>query len=121
MFFDRGTLGTPVNLLESSQKCQGIPFSLICQNSLLLQRPHLTPFVLNQGALNSAKVGAVETGCRDLYDVIYYLIIQNYPHPLHPPPTAPPCNEYPFDPICSQPNPKPYIYIYIYMYIYTYI
>ena len=24
-------------------------------------------------------------------------IISYYPHPLHPPPTAPPCNEYPFE------------------------
>ena len=48
MLFDRGTLlGAPVNLLLSSQKCQGVPFSPICQKSLLLQRPHLvlTPFV----------------------------------------------------------------------------
>ena len=27
MFFDRDFLGTPVNLLSSSQKCQGVPFS----------------------------------------------------------------------------------------------
>ena len=41
LFFDRGTfLGTPVNLLLSPQKCQGVPFSPICQSSLLLQRPH---------------------------------------------------------------------------------
>ena len=48
--FDRGTFwGTPVNLLLSSQKCQGVPLSPICQNQLLLQRPHsvLTPFVRN--------------------------------------------------------------------------
>ena len=38
---------------------------------------------------DSSKGGAVETGCSDLYGVI------NYPHPLHPPPTAAPCNEYP--------------------------
>ena len=24
-----------------------------------------------------------------------YMYMYNYPHPLHPPPTAPPCNEYP--------------------------
>ena len=40
MFFDRDCLGTPVNLLSSSQKCQGVPFSPISRNSLLLQRPH---------------------------------------------------------------------------------
>ena len=34
--------------------------------------------------------GAVETGCSDLYDVTYYLIIWYYLHPLRPPPTAPP-------------------------------
>ena len=45
--------------------------------------------------LHSAKGGAVETGCSDLYGVIYYFIIYYYPHPLHTPPTAPPCNEYP--------------------------
>ena len=28
----RDFLGTPVNLLVSSRKCQGIPFSPICQN-----------------------------------------------------------------------------------------
>ena len=42
MFFDRVffLVITPVNLLLYSQKCQGEPFSPICQNSLLLQRPH---------------------------------------------------------------------------------
>ena len=39
LFFDRDLLGTPVNLLLPSQKCQGVPFSPICRNSLLLQRP----------------------------------------------------------------------------------
>ena len=33
-------LGTPVNLLLSPPKCQGVPFSPICQHSLLLQQPH---------------------------------------------------------------------------------
>ena len=41
VLFDRGNfLGTPVDLLLSSHTCQGVPFSPICQNSLLLQRPH---------------------------------------------------------------------------------
>ena len=40
VFWQRDLLGTPVNLFLSSQKCQGTPFFLICQNSLLLQRPH---------------------------------------------------------------------------------
>ena len=31
---------TQVNLLSFSQKCQGVPFSTICQSALLLQRPH---------------------------------------------------------------------------------
>ena len=31
MFFDRDFSGTPVNLLLYSQKCQGVPFSPICQ------------------------------------------------------------------------------------------
>ena len=45
--------------------------------------------------LHSAKGGAVETGCSDFNGVIYYFTISYYPNPLHPPPTAPPCNEYP--------------------------
>ena len=41
-------------------------------------------------ALHSAKGGAVETGCSDLYDVIYQFAIYTTPihctpHPLHPP------------------------------------
>ena len=44
---------------------------------------------------DSSKEGAVETGCSDLYDVIYDFIIEYYPNPLHPPPTAPPFDEYP--------------------------
>ena len=39
-FFDRDLLGTPVNLLLSSQKCQCVPFSSIRRNSLLSRRPH---------------------------------------------------------------------------------
>ena len=39
-YFSTDLLGTPVNLLLSSQKCQVVPFSPICQNCLLLQRPH---------------------------------------------------------------------------------
>ena len=48
-------LGTPVNLLVSSQKCQGVPFSPICQKSLLIFAAAplaLIPFVRNQGALS---------------------------------------------------------------------
>ena len=33
VFRQRNFLGTPANLLLSSQKCQGVPFSPICQNS----------------------------------------------------------------------------------------
>ena len=49
-FFDRGTfLDTPVNLLLSSQKCQGVPFSPICQIHYFCSGPLvLTPFVRNQ-------------------------------------------------------------------------
>ena len=39
-FLTEGLLGTPVNLLLSSQTCQGVPFSPISQNSLLFQRHH---------------------------------------------------------------------------------
>ena len=41
--------------------------------------------------LHSAKGGAVERGCSDLYGVIHDVTTQYYPNPLHPPPTAPPC------------------------------
>ena len=46
VFVDRDLLGTPVNLRLSSQKCQGVPFSPICQNPILFaaavrnQGPH---------------------------------------------------------------------------------
>ena len=52
VFWQRDFLGTPVNLLLSSQKCQALPFSQICQKYLLLQRPPWcrTPFVRNRGA-----------------------------------------------------------------------
>ena len=39
--------------------------------------------------------GAVETGCSCLHHIIGCVTIEYYPHPLRPPPTAPPCNEYP--------------------------
>ena len=35
-FLQRDILGTPVYLRLSSQKCQGVPFSPSCQNSLLV-------------------------------------------------------------------------------------
>ena len=38
-FFDRDFWGTPVNLLLSPKKCQGVPFSPICRNVLFLRRP----------------------------------------------------------------------------------
>ena len=38
---------------------------------------------------------AVEAMCSDVRDVVYCLTTQYYPHQLHPPPTAPPCNEHP--------------------------
>ena len=44
---------------------------------------------------DSSKGGAVETGCSDVYDVIHSFIIYDYPHPLHPPPTAPHFDECP--------------------------
>ena len=41
VFFDRGTFWVlPFNMLLASQKCRGVPFSPVCQNSWLLQRPH---------------------------------------------------------------------------------
>ena len=44
---------------------------------------------------DSSKGGAVETGCSGLHYIIGCCIIYYYPHPLHPPPTAPPFDEYP--------------------------
>ena len=51
-FLTGGPLGTPGNLLLSPQKCQGVHFSLICRNSLLLQRSHWcrSQFVRDRGA-----------------------------------------------------------------------
>ena len=43
----------------------------------------------------SSKGGAVETGCSGLHYIIGSFIIQYFPHPLYPPPTAPPFDEYP--------------------------
>ena len=34
LFFVRDLLGTPVNLLVSSPKCQGVPFSTICRKCI---------------------------------------------------------------------------------------
>ena len=46
-------------------------------------------------ALHSAKGGAVETGCSALHYTMYCYIVQDNPHPLHPPPTSPPFADYP--------------------------
>ena len=46
---------------------------------------------------DSSKGGAMETRCSGLHELshgLFYHMILN-PHPPHPPPTAPPCNEYP--------------------------
>ena len=51
--------GTPVNLLVSSQTCQGVPFSPICQNLLLLQRPRwCRPHLSAHQGLGSLQQGA---------------------------------------------------------------
>ena len=47
------------------------------------------------GLQDSAKGGAVETGCCGLHYIIGCFTIYYYPHLLHPPPIAPPCNECP--------------------------
>ena len=39
-FWREHFLGTPVSLRLSPQRCQGVPFSPICRNTLFLQRPH---------------------------------------------------------------------------------
>ena len=43
---------------------------------------------------DSSKEGAVETGCSGSHSIVGCFTIQYYPHPLHPPPTAPPFDEY---------------------------
>ena len=44
--------------------------------------------------LHSATGGAVETGCSALHDVMGCSTTYDFPHPLCPPPTAPPFDEY---------------------------
>ena len=58
----------------------------------------LSPF-----ALHSAKGGTVETGCSGLQAMIGCFTISYYPNPLHPPPTAPPFDEYP-----ARSRPEPF-------------
>ena len=51
LFVLRDLFGTPVNLLLSSQKCQGVPFSPSCQHELITFAAALlllTPSVRNQ-------------------------------------------------------------------------
>ena len=50
MFFDRDFSGTPVNLLLSSQKCQGVSFSPNLSTLITFAAAPLmlTPFVRNQ-------------------------------------------------------------------------
>ena len=88
-FWQRDLLGTPVNLLLSSQKCQGVPFSPICQNSLLLKRPPLvlTPcpqprspgacrlLVSNIGDSRAAPRWAIWICITRLYPIILYHFI----------------------------------------------
>ena len=61
VFFARGDLlGTPINLLFSCQKCQGVQFVPVYQNSSLLHRPHecRPHFVHNQGSRGGVVAGA---------------------------------------------------------------
>ena len=69
-------------------------FGVFTSNRLALSfQPRLaSAYPLSQ---DSSKGGAVETGCSDLYALMHYFVIWYSPNPLHPPPTAPPCNEYP--------------------------
>ena len=62
------------------------------------------PHSAARGLLHSAKGGAVETGCSGLHYIVGCFVIWYCPHPLHPLPTAPPCNEYP---VTVTLNPKP--------------
>ena len=62
--------------------------------------------------------GAVETGCSGLPYIIGSFIIYYYPHALHPPPTAPPCNEYPNPNAKMKLRWKVPVEIRIYIYIY---
>ena len=65
-------------------------------------------FAQSYNILHSAKGGAVETGCSELYGVIYDFTIWYYPNPLHPPPTAPPSAEYPNIAEALFDRPDPY-------------
>ena len=61
-FVDTGDFwGTPVKLLVFSQKCQGVPFSPICQNGLLLQRPISVDHICPQTSLDGVWVGVERT------------------------------------------------------------
>ena len=51
--WQRDSWVTPVNLLSSSRKCQGIPFSQTCRNSFIISAAAplvLAPFVRSQSA-----------------------------------------------------------------------
>ena len=66
MFFDRDFLGTPVNLLLSSQKCQGVPFCLNLSTLITFAAAPfvLTPFVRNQDDPDSDRGGGGGGGRR---------------------------------------------------------
>ena len=53
---------------------------------------------------DSSKGGAVETGCSGVHYIIGCFTIQYYHLPLHPPPTAPPFDEYPLSPGNGSPD-----------------
>ena len=75
---------------------QLLPRSEFVRDSAL---PFFSPTVRSAHAKNqdSSKGGTVETGCSGLHYIIVIgcFIVQYCLHPLHPPPTAPPFDEYP--------------------------
>ena len=66
MLFDRGTFWTPVNLFVFIQKCQGVPFSPICQNHYFCSGPISVDLIClqprySQAAIHPSAHGRQET------------------------------------------------------------
>ena len=120
MCFDRRCLLVlALNLLLGFPKCQGVPVSTICQNSLLLQRPHYRDTA-------TTTTPTTPTTTNNNNDIIIYYTTNNNNNDH---------DNTSVDPICPQPrcgsgrtSSKAYslslslsLYIYIYIYIYLII
>ena len=58
MLFDRGTFWViPLTYFDLYKKCQGVPFSPVCQNSLPLQRPISVDIICPQPRLARRRAG----------------------------------------------------------------